>query len=154
MQQQRNPIDVLWDRVQRNDEGCWPCIGSRTKFGHVHFSIGGRHYYAHRLAWEVTNGPIPEGMCILHRCDNPPCARPDHLFLGTRRDNTHDMFAKGRNRTTPRLGTDHHSHKITEADVHAIRAAIGVSRRALAGQYGVTPENISAIVLRKTWRHI
>lgn len=58
--------------------------------------VGGKSKYAHRLMWEEVNGPIPHGMCVLHRCDNPPCIRPDHLFLGTKADNVRDMIAKGR----------------------------------------------------------
>jgi len=75
------------------------CIESpfhRTPTGYAMLGRKGRKLYAHRVAWEEANGPIPEGMCVLHRCDNPPCVNPEHLFLGTHRDNTQDMLAKGR----------------------------------------------------------
>jgi len=76
-----------------------PCIewtGARHRFGYGDLRIGGKLYRAHRLAWEREHGPIPAGMSVLHRCDNPPCYNVDHLFLGTQADNNRDMAAKGR----------------------------------------------------------
>ena len=87
----------FWSKV-RTGTGCWEWTGARARFGHglVHVGPGGKLAQTHRVAWELMVGPVPEGMGVLHRCDNPPCVRPDHLFLGTQQDNVRDMWAKGR----------------------------------------------------------
>jgi hypothetical protein len=77
--------------------GCLEWQGYRMLFGHGQTHLWGQKIYAHRLAWIVAHEqPIPDGLCVLHRCDNPPCCNPDHLFLGTRADNQRDMKRKGR----------------------------------------------------------
>jgi len=80
-----------------------PCIeapGSRNPVnGYARATVNGVRDYAHRHAWRAAYGPIPDGLWVLHRCDNPPCVHPEHLFLGTTADNTHDMDAKGRRRS-------------------------------------------------------
>ena len=126
------------------------------------------------MAWELTYGPIPAGAFICHHCDVPACVRPGHLFLGTARDNTADMDAKGRRRVgTPRVysGGDHWTHKkperlkrgeehgrakITEAHVRTIRErhAAGENYRALARLFGISNVMIGLIVRRKSWRHV
>jgi hypothetical protein len=88
----------FWARVNKTDD-CWLWMGSRNalRYGYGVYGKGGK--YAHRLSWEIHHGrPIPPGMNILHRCDNPPCVNPDHLFLGTQADNVVDMVRKGRAR--------------------------------------------------------
>ena len=85
----------FWDRVDKSGD-CWPWIGSRQVNGYGHVRSQNRSLYAHRVAWTLANGPIPPGLWVLHRCDNPPCVNPSHLFLGTARDNTLDSIAKGR----------------------------------------------------------
>lgn len=89
------PEQRFWAKVNKT-EGCWLWTASRTHEGYGMFSIQGRRHYAQRVAWMLTYGLIPEGMLVLHRCDNPPCCRPDHLFLGTHADNMADMATKGR----------------------------------------------------------
>lgn len=89
----------LWLKVRKGD-GCWTFTGARNGYGYgvlIETVDGQRHErLAHRVAWSEANGPIPAGMVICHHCDNPPCVRPDHLFLGTHADNMADMIAKGR----------------------------------------------------------
>lgn len=75
---------------------CWEMGGHRMKGGYVHIMRGGRRMLAHRMSYELHYGPIPDGLLVLHRCDNAACVRPTHLFLGTHRDNTTDMVEKGR----------------------------------------------------------
>ena len=100
----------------------------------------------HRWVWEQINGPVPEGMLVLHRCDHPLCYRYDHLFLGTPGDNMHDMDAKGRRRSVsrPRRGEQHYNAKLTDAQVAAIRADPR-SSNAVAEDYPVSARTIRKI---------
>lgn len=79
-----------------NDRGCIEWLGSRDENGYGRVHCGGTPRLAHRVAWELENGPIPSGLCVLHGCDNPPCINPSHMFLGTQADNMRDMVKKGR----------------------------------------------------------
>ena len=87
----------LIDKLDMSGD-CWEFQGCRTDFGHGQISADRKNIRlrAHRVAWEIWKGPIPEGLCVLHKCDNPPCCNPEHLFLGTKKDNTRDMISKGR----------------------------------------------------------
>lgn len=115
---------------------------------------GGPTLLTHRVAWESANGPIPGGLRVLHRCDNPPCCNPAHLFLGTAAENADDMVQKGRQHHP--IGELHPSHKLTAQQVVAIRQryAAGEQQIDLAAEYGVAFQTVSMIVLRKTWRHL
>lgn len=96
------PDKVVARLQSRLRVGCGPkgdCIewtGLRIRRGYGQTSLHNRRIMAHRLAWIIANGPIPDGLCVCHRCDNPPCCNVEHLFLGTVKDNTQDMVAKGR----------------------------------------------------------
>lgn len=85
----------FWAKVQKGDD-CWIWSGATNRHGYGQIRIDGRNVAAHRLAWEFEHGPIPEGMNVLHSCDNPPCIRGAHLWLGTMADNSQDMASKGR----------------------------------------------------------
>lgn len=163
----------FWSRVQMGD-GCWEWQGSRTQFGYGKLKVQGVERTTHRFSWELANGPIPEGAYVLHRCDNPPCVRPDHLFLGTARDNIVDAYSKGR--AVPPggrryRGSDHWTNvqpagvargervggaKLTADQVRDIRRLYteGATLHALADQFGVRFTNVHMIVTRKTWKHI
>ena len=93
---------------------CIEWKGARHPEGYGQVWVKGKKWRAHRLLWTQANGPIPEGMCVCHRCDNPPCVNLEHLFLGTRADNSADMVAKGRQRK-PSAGKTHckHGHELT-----------------------------------------
>lgn len=97
----RTPIEErFWPKTKKVGD-CLEWQGVRGKAGYGKTGAGGRGgktLLTHRLAWELTNGPIPEGMCVCHTCDNPPCVNPDHLWLGTHDDNMRDKVAKGRSR--------------------------------------------------------
>ena len=139
--------------------GCWLWTGPRTgnNYGQCYMrkekKIDGRWQpvwiLAHRLAWELYNGPVPDDMKVLHKCDNRFCVSPSHLFLGTMADNSADMVAKDRH---PRGERQPHS-KLTEAAVREIRASTE-TLEALAARYGVSFQLISDVRLRKIWRHV
>lgn len=152
----RPPADRLWAKVERTD-GCWNWAGRTDGGGYGLMWIGGRGgrwVRTHRLSWELHFGPIPGGLYILHRCDNPRCVRPDHLFTGTIRDNTLDMFAKGRANTV--WGERHPSTHLSNTDVLGIRRAVagGEQQTAVARRYGITKLVVSRIVRRVTWRRL
>ena len=87
----------FWSLVRKADsDACWEWNGPRTKRNYGMVTIARQKVPAHRAAWELTSGPIPAGLFVCHRCDNPPCVRPDHLFLGTALENNQDMWAKNR----------------------------------------------------------
>lgn len=151
--ERRRPLDDrLWERVDQSggENACWEFIGARHRFGYGKIGIAGEGPRdAHRVAWEVTRGPIPNGMEVCHSCDNPPCCNPAHLFLGTRKENAHDAMRKGR--TT--IGERNPMAKLTWKDVADIRArhASGETRKSIARHYGVSPATISNIYKRITW---
>lgn len=92
-----SPAERFWQKVDVRADGCWEYRGKIARAtGYGCFSIGYEHVYAHRFSWMLARGPIPDGLCVLHHCDNRPCVRPDHLFLGDRAANNADMHAKGR----------------------------------------------------------
>jgi hypothetical protein len=147
----------FWSKVQKT-ETCWlwTAYYDRIKcggYGRINFN-GKPGVLAHRAAWMLTNGPIPAGLCVLHRCDTPRCVRPDHLFLGTNADNMADRDAKGR-RHAPR-GEASGSAKITEAQVRFIRAELAKGRGCptLAAQFGLDRTTIWQIGKKKLWAHV
>src|ERR1043166_7633701 len=105
----------VWPRIVIDGNGCWIWQGAKTTLGYGQVCINYKLIYAHRLVWELTVGPIPKGMNVLHRCDNPPCVNPLHLFLGTQMDNVLDCRKKGRN---PSYVINSHCRKGHEYSVH------------------------------------
>lgn len=144
----------FWMSV-RKSEGCWEWTASVSHgYGRISSEVM-RSDGAHRVSWRMHNGPIPEGLCVLHKCDNRRCVRPDHLFLGTKQDNVDDMMRKGRHRPSTCRGMDAPGAKLTDADVAAIRGEYkGSNRGKLAARYGVRGETIWMIATKRTWRHI
>ena len=143
----------FWEKVDvAGADDCWEWTASKAK-GYGKIYRDGKLTAAHRLSWEFRHGEIPAGLHILHKCDNPACVNPEHLFTGTQLDNLADMREKGRQV----LGVTHGNAKLTKAQVIEIRlryAAGGVTQAQLGANYGVTKSLISVIVLFKGWRHI
>lgn len=144
-------------------DGCWEQRSGQTSSrGYGCVVLNGERYTAHRAAYALVNGPIPAGMCVCHRCDNPRCIRPSHLFLGTQRENMRDREAKGRSgdRRPPRLlGSASGQARLTESQVRHILdlyASTTLSARAIARMVGgvVSPQAILLIVTGKTWPHV
>ncbi len=154
-------LAAFWAKVNKDGPvarpeltNCWVWTGATTKgYGMVLWE-GRRPSYAHRLSWVFANGPT-RSLYVLHRCDNPPCVRPDHLFLGTNADNVADKMLKGRNR--PAFGVNCHSHKLTVAEVKEIRwryATGNISQNALGREFGVNQSSISAIIRGFKWKQV
>lgn len=146
-------IDRFIAKVSKT-EACWTWTARKTPQGYGRFSVNGVNKLAHRVAYEQLKSPIPNGLQVLHRCDNPSCVNPDHLWLGSNADNVADKVAKGRCASV--VGSANPKSKLRDADVLAIRAAIGqgVKQRDLAEQYGVTQTQICTIAQRKQWSHL
>ena len=148
----------FWGKVDRKGpDECWPWTAASSTSGHGRFWRDGKLVVASRVAWELAHGPIPAGLFVLHRCDNPLCMNPDHLFLGTQQDNVADMVQKGRLKPYSACGENHHHAKFTDADVRSIRSdyrAGGVSQRELARRYNASQGAISDIVLGRRWAHV
>lgn len=151
------PVQRFQARVLEVESGCHEWQGCRQRKGYGRFGITpGQTVQAHRFAYELAYGSFPEDLCVLHRCDNPACCNPEHLFLGTRIDNNVDMRAKGRGSTPPLLrGTRNPRAKLTEADVLEIRrrhATREFKTVDLAAGFGVSTHAIEAITSRRNWK--
>lgn len=141
----RHSLDVI--------TGCWPWTARKNAKGYGVFKATGE-VSAHRVSWVLFRGAIPAEMFVCHRCDNPSCVNPDHLFLGTHDDNMRDMVDKGRQRSA--CGSAHPNAKFTEDDARAIRAEFALrktTQRALAKRYGVSQTAIHFVTSEKHWRH-
>lgn len=186
-------IARFWGKVDKNGPvpehmphlgRCWVWTRPKWKSGYGMFIMGGDAYRAHRIAWSLENGPISEGMLIIHHCDRANCCRPDHLAQGTPKENTHDMIRKGRARPatgdrsgsrtciekkargdlhpnrinpTPMVrGSKHFFAKLTEEQVHEIRILGGGKNSAggIALRFGVSRWCVRNILQRKAWAHV
>ena len=132
--------------------GCWQWTGSKVD-GYGQLNVNKRPLRAHRVAWTLYVGRIPDGMHVLHRCDNPACVNPAHLFLGTNADNIADKLAKHRQRPGGASGTRNGRATITPADVLTIRAS-SASTYVLGRQYGLDPATIGKIKRGVLWKTV
>lgn len=160
------PITSVADRFLakvRKTSTCWLWMGGKNAAGYGSLIEGGRgsrRIGAHRLSYQLFVGPIPRGHHVCHRCDVPSCVRPDHLFTGTPRQNTLDMFDKGRHpgsRSQGRAGTENAMALLTGEDVAEIRrryAAGSITQEALAYEHKVSRGCVGDIVRRVNWKHV
>ncbi len=139
---------------------CWEWTGKTDKDGYARITVqtpaGPRGVRVHRIAYELSNGPIPDGLWVLHRCDNPLCSNPAHLFLGDNATNQQDCIRKGRRGRTGPRGERHPSAKMTEALVREARArhAAGARLRDLTRDYAVTKGNMWNILHGRAWKDV
>lgn len=132
--------------------GCMVCLSHiSNEKGYIRISLDGKQHLLHRVIYEMHNAPIPEGMHVCHKCDNPACSNPEHLFLGTPKDNTVDKIKKGRQAK----GEDHGLAKLTTNDVATIKKQIGTkTQRDIAKEFGVHETLIYQIKTNKIWGHL
>jgi len=146
----------FWSKVAGNEpDGCWEWTSYKFSNGYGSFFYDNKNHRAHRVAYEFTEGTIPNGMVVCHHCDNVACCNPQHLFLGTQLDNVLDRDSKRRGRWLK--GEEKPEAKLTEQDVRAIRQEYAhgdITTRQLAKRYGVHQSNICHIIHRRKWRHI
>lgn len=144
----------FWNKVKKT-KGCWEWTAAKQTAGYGLFRIEDRLVRAHRFSLELSGIEIPSGMDVCHTCDNPPCVNPDHLFIGTRKENMQDASKKGRlNGKRPlHTGEKHSNAKLTEEDVRWIRQ-LSISERKLAKIFNVGYAAIHKIKARQTWAHI
>lgn len=152
--------DYFSERVLKHPgRGCWEWQGplNNKGYGMMYVREFGRRSTSHRASYEFHFGPIPNGLWVLHKCDNPKCLRPSHLFLGTPKDNFHDMLEKGRlNRTTQPRGEENCNATITTERVVGLRRdyVAGLPLEHLIATYGVTENSIHDYTSGRSWKHL
>lgn len=169
MRNQFTPSEIkrFWSKVDSSGgaAACWPWTGPRSPRGYGRFYAGSspfgqKHWRANRAMWLVVEGDTPGDLFVCHRCDNPSCVNPDHLFLGTPADNTRDMQVKGRHPRTAAWspqGEVNPNAKLTAAQVVEMRQRWvrgGVSKSQLGREYGVSSTMASWIILHRNWTHL
>ena len=154
--------DRLWSKLDQSGgpDACWPFMGGRTVDGYGQIAIvdedGERRVvYTHRLALELTSGPLPPNIQARHSCDNPPCGNPRHLFPGSHAENMRDMQSRGR--AFRAMGECSGRVRLSEAQVLTIRDRYDAGDHGIeqiATDYGVSKGAINGVVHRRTWKHI
>lgn len=151
------PLEVrFWEKVIKNDaDSCWPWIGAllNSGYGQIGSTRTGIFHQAHRLSWILHNGPIPNGLQCLHKCDNRKCVNPNHLWLGTNLDNVRDKVLKNRHI----YGSKVPHAKLTDDKVRLIRNMKTESRMPstkIAKLFGVCATTIDSIIKNRSWKHV
>lgn len=140
----------IFDRIQINDHGCWIYQGGISSNGYGVVSVKNKSVGAHRVSYESRFGKIPDGMCVLHRCDVRSCINPDHLFLGTLGNNNSDRESKGR--SSDRRGEKNTMAKLTDIEVEVIRHLASIrklTQRQLAAMFLISQQHVSSLVCRR-----
>jgi hypothetical protein len=139
-----------------DDGGCMIWMGSKNKKGYGQISMNGIPMLAHRFSYKLHFGNFNNNLCVLHKCDNPSCVAPNHLFLGTKKDNMQDCLTKNRLKTPNLKGQENSSSKILDLEIPMIRKklSLGLSCKFIGDFYGVSQDAIRCIKNGKNWRHI
>lgn len=137
-----------------NKTGCWEWFRAKTK-GYGHFAIKGNFYLAHRFMWIINNGNIPDGLFVCHKCDNPCCINPDHLFLGTNIENLQDAINKGIKLGNSK-GEKNGRSKLTQNQILNIKHLLHckVPTKRIAEKFGISQRHVQYISNNKTWKHL
>lgn len=145
----------FWSKVDKSagEDGCWEWAAFRDRFGYGKIRVQGRYTLSHRLSAAMAGLDV-EGLCVCHRCDNPACVNPAHLFAGTQADNVRDMLEKGRG--SKAKGRDNGQSKLTEENVVEIKARLkaGESQRSIAKGFSVSQMTVCDINTGKHWKHV
>lgn len=152
---------AFWSKINITEsiKECWLWEGAKNTKGYGNLTVDKKHYHAHRIAFELINGPIPDGFIVCHICDNPPCCNLHHLMLGTIKSNAADMLIKNRQKKPEAAarGINNANAKLSDSIVREIRHKYqieAINQYKLAELYGVSQQTISTIVRNKTWRHV
>lgn len=139
----------FWNKVDKSGD-CWEWKAHRSRAGYGRIGVNGKARDAHRLSYEMEYGEIPDGLCVLHTCDNRGCVNPDHLWLGTKKDNNRDAMLKGRNAH----GSRHPRAKLCNLDVWLIRElSLTQTGKDIAEWFGIHKGTVSNIKNNKRWTH-
>lgn len=151
-EQKRERLKMFFESKVVRKEGCWDWKGSLDKNGYPQLYFGNTKAKGHRVSYEIYNGIIPDGLCVCHSCDNPKCTNPEHLWLGTKQENTEDEVKKGRQSK----GEDRYNSKLNNEKVKKIREMIslGVTVSHLSRIYNVSFMCVQNIKNGKTWKHV
>lgn len=139
------------ERVEKTD-GCWIWKGSKISrgYGSFHSDGYGKRISAHRLSWKLHKGEIPKGLVIRHKCNNPICVNPDHLLLGTLKDNSRDRIEAGNSCK----GIKNTKSKLNEKQVTEIKNSLKLGEKGIAKKYGISRSTICSIKQNRTWNHV
>ncbi len=146
MNRKKNKPEDVWKRIDiKSEDECWEWQGSLVNKKYGKMIVGWKYCLTHRIVYELKNGNIPPEMVVCHKCDNPKCCNPKHLFLGTQKDNIHDMISKGREKRYSKLT------KIDVLEIRKLYATGNYTHTKLGKLFSVDRKNISCIVNNKTW---
>jgi hypothetical protein len=141
----------FWSKVKKADgDSCWEWTGARQKNGYGSFRLGDSNTSAHRASYIINVGPVSADIFVCHKCDNPPCVRPDHLFLGTAEENNHDREQKGRSPDTHKAVPKKLTRQQVE-EIKSMRSSTGWSYVKIGQRFGVSKTNVGLILQGKIW---